>query len=1064
MMRMSVRLPEHWLIDTLPTDMFVESVKIADLRLISNALANNFIAFSSSSLNEEENEKILGILDTLELVIMDLENVKLKNKEEKSDFYNACELAFILLRALPIPNDEISKIKYFYKLITYAYLGQRWQDGRRFLIENESLWNVEVDDNEWDLRLFKNIYKAFLFLVRKKDWNDLNKVSEIIINLRREQSSFEERYLDNVEIRNKKSRAFELLGIYHLSKAIDLTATFMINGDNRSIREAVDLHLDKSIEISENSANIEMNLIIRLLKSMLNQMIHNSIWMVTPKTDAKISSFVNNITKSAKPLYELLYPQRVAILEQGLLDPAHKAIVVDMPTSSGKTIIAEFRILQALNLFSEQKGWVVYVVPTRALVNQITNRLTKDLSQIGIKVAKVSGSLDTDLFEENLLNSSETDFDILVTTAEKLNLLIRNNIEKNINRPLTLAVIDEAHNLEDEYRGINYEILLANLKQDCPNANLLLLTPFIPNSDAIAEWLDPDSPASIGIGLSWQPNDRLIGAIYPEGRARTWKTKFHTLVTERERIKYEGILNVSNTTPIDETRSNLTKTKIAMSFAKQMYGRKGVLIIAQSPQNCWDLADQLSSYLPDIEIDDEIILIKKYIEAELGENFALIKLLNKGIGVHHAGLPDDIRLLMEMLMEDRKINFLVATTTIAQGINFPISTVIMASLYYPYGTKMPTKDFWNIVGRAGRADQGTLGLVGIVIGDQERSKQVELDSLIQYLKQSTNDLVSNLLEMVEDLKMLGNGDLGTLIYRDARWSQFLQYLAHMYNQSQNLGDFNTNAEIFLRRTFGFKSLDTNSQRILVNKVKEYAVKLNNAKASSTLSDSTGFSPEAINRTIGALSTLGLQQNVWDRSRLFKSGSELKDLMGIMLNIPEIKDSLKEVTSRSSVTGKYLADVISDWVEGKTLNEIANKYFGQDDSDSLTKCCRAIYSKIVNAASWGLSSMLKMPANGIDYENLTHEDVKKIKNLPSMIYYGVNTSEAVLMRSVNIPRSIANELGVLFANENNIDTASTTKAMKWLNDLNLENWNKASSSNKLSGEEYKKVWAKLNGLD
>lgn len=1057
-------MPEHWLIDTLPTNMFEKGVQIADERYINKALADSFIAMSSSNLKSEGDELLSEVLNTLELVIMDLENTKSKYRSERENFYTTCESAFVLLRAMPIPTNEINKIKYFYKLITYSYLGQRWQDGRRFLIENENLWDVNDVEAEWDIRLFKKIYKAFLYLVRKKNWEDLSKTSQIIVSLRQEQTDFEEIYLNQVEFVNKKSRAFELLGLYHLSKAIDLTATFMINGDNHSIRESVDMHLDKAIEVSESSSNIEMNLIIKLLKSMLNQMIQNSIWMVAPNTDAKISSFVKNITKTAKPLYELLYPQRVAILEQGLLDPAHKAIVVDMPTSSGKTVIAEFRILQALNLFSEQRGWVAYVVPTRALVNQITNRLKRDLTPIGVKVAKVSGSIDTDLFEENLINSRESEFDILVTTAEKLNLLIRNQIEKSLARPLLLAVIDEAHNLEDATRGINYEILLANLKQDCPNANLLLLTPFIPNSEEIAQWLDPDSPASIGIGLSWQPNDRIIGAIYPEGERRTWKTKFQTLVTERERIKFNGVLDVSADTPLDETRSNLTKIKLATGFAKQMKERKGILVICQQPQYCWNLAEQLSEHLSDIELDEEVLLVKKYIESELGEGFILSNLLNKGIGVHHAGLPDDVRLLMESLMEQGKINVLVATTTIAQGINFPISTVIMASYYYPYGQKMPTKDFWNIVGRAGRADQGTLGLVGIVIGDKEKNKIDELRELIDYLQQSTSDLVSNLINMVEELKSLGEEDLGTLIYKDARWSQFLQYLAHMYNQSQNLSDFNTNAELFLRRTFGFKSLDFNSQRILVKKVKEYAGKLNNNKNNSTLSDSTGFSPEAIHRTIGAMNHLSLQQDVWDSSRLFKSGSELKDLMGVMLTIPEIKENLKEVASSASVTGQYLADIISDWVSGEALNIIAKKYFDTGDSDSLTKCCRAIYSKIVNAASWGLSSMLKIPTNGLNYNELTDLEIQKVKNLPSMIYYGVNSSEAVLMRSINVPRSIANELGDLFVNENDLSKASTAKAMHWLESLHDEGWNSISSSKKLSGEEYKKVWTILNGIE
>jgi replicative superfamily II helicase len=55
--------------------------------------------------------------------------------------------------------------------------------------------------------------------------------------------------------------------------------------------------------------------------------------------------------------------------------------MVNLPTSSGKTFIAEFRILQALNQFADEDGWIAYIVPTRALVNQTSIRLRKDLGQ-----------------------------------------------------------------------------------------------------------------------------------------------------------------------------------------------------------------------------------------------------------------------------------------------------------------------------------------------------------------------------------------------------------------------------------------------------------------------------------------------------------------------------------------------------------------------------------------------------------------------------------------------------------------------------------------------------------
>jgi replicative superfamily II helicase len=133
-------------------------------------------------------------------------------------------------------------------------------------------------------------------------------------------------------------------------------------------------------------------------------------------------------------MFELLPPQRAALQEQGLLDQASRAIVVELPTSGGKTVLAEFRIFQALNQFDPDKGWVAYVAPTRALVSQITRRLRSDLSPIGVRVEQLTAAVEVDSFEQELLNEQGDTkrFHVLVTTPEKLQLVIRN---KAVNRP-----------------------------------------------------------------------------------------------------------------------------------------------------------------------------------------------------------------------------------------------------------------------------------------------------------------------------------------------------------------------------------------------------------------------------------------------------------------------------------------------------------------------------------------------------------------------------------------------------------------------------------------------------
>jgi replicative superfamily II helicase len=197
--------------------------------------------------------------------------------------------------------------------------------------------------------------------------------------------------------------------------------------------------------------------------------------------------------------------------EQGLLDQASRAVVVDLPTSGGKTTLAQFRMLQALNQFDTDKGWVAYVAPTRALVSQLTRRLREDFSPLDIRVEQLTGAIEIDAFEEAMLTaqSEEVPFHVLVSTPEKLQLVIRN---KKVSRPLALVVMDEAHNIEDEERGLRIELLLATIKRECDRANFLLLMPNVPNADDLARWLGADAGRTISIGTSpWQPNERAVG-------------------------------------------------------------------------------------------------------------------------------------------------------------------------------------------------------------------------------------------------------------------------------------------------------------------------------------------------------------------------------------------------------------------------------------------------------------------------------------------------------------------------------------------------------------------------
>ena len=89
-------------------------------------------------------------------------------------------------------------------------------------------------------------------------------------------------------------------------------------------------------------------------------------------------------------MFELLPPQWAALAEQGFLDPAKTAVVVDLPTSNGKTPLARFRILQALNRFDADNGWVAYGAPTKVRVAQLARRIRIDFGPFELGVGRAA--------------------------------------------------------------------------------------------------------------------------------------------------------------------------------------------------------------------------------------------------------------------------------------------------------------------------------------------------------------------------------------------------------------------------------------------------------------------------------------------------------------------------------------------------------------------------------------------------------------------------------------------------------------------------------------------------
>ena len=971
-----------------------------------------------------------------------------RSSQQKAEFHMLCGDCLDLLKALPEPQDRSEQMLHRLKMVSYAYLGERWEEAQEIGgggPERSALWRD---------RVFESIFSAVMTLARKSERGDLELATGEIKRLRSEQGGMEGPYLDGIDAEYRRGAARELASLYHLAGCVETAAEYMARGSPGDIQVVLDMHFDKAVSYCEMSGQKELELVERMLHLVFKKMAENSIWSVASRM-AHVREFADSSLKSRKPVFELLYPQRTAVLDRGLLDPANRAAIVSMSTSSGKTLMAELRIIQAVK--QDKKSWAAYVAPTRALVNQITGRLRRNLQALGIRVEKMSGAVDLDAFEQSMAESAR--FKVLVVTPEKLSMLIKR--DEKLRKSLALAVIDEAHNLADPTRGLNLEMLLATIKSDC-NAGLLLLTPFIPNGEQVARWLDPAAPRLIQTDLKWRSGDSVVGLCYPKGRAREFSASFlplahHSSVgTRYESVPEDREFKICDAPARMYTVSKAKTKYIIASIAAAELSKKGnVLVVNRTVNDTWTTANELERIMPDLdERDERMSLVKKFVAAELGDEFPLVRYLDRGIGVHNAGLPDEIRHLVEWLMEENLLRVLVSTTTMAQGVDFPVSAVLLASYAHPYSSMQP-HEFKNIAGRTGRVGQRGIGLVGIATDGSEKEKE----KARAFVWQKLLDTASTMEDLVgQAMREHGSLDLHALA-SDPRWSSFVQYAAHMYNQSEDLQDFTSRIEIYLRNTYGYHRMDHGWQRALIGGLNEYGRRLDERKEFSRLSDLTGFSPETVEGMAQRIKSMNIAESDWSGSGLFSGSPRLPAVMKEMLEgAPEIK-GLSEITaSKISLSPDALGRIIADWVSGKPIPEISDAHFGGVDADSIRDCVSAIHGKISQYATWGLSAMHQVYRAGAGSD--------RVSNLPAMVYYGVDSDEAILMRMNSVPRSVSPAIGRAYADgRSGLYDAKSSDVIGWLNGLDDSEWHSAVRPNTgVSGAEYKQIWRQLAGLD
>ncbi|MCD2443069.1 DEAD/DEAH box helicase [Agromyces sp. SYSU K20354] len=343
------------------------------------------------------------------------------------------------------------------------------------------------------------------------------------------------------------------------------------------------------------------------------------------------------------------------------------------PTSAGKSFIVK----QWLRDRSTNQAvfTCVYIVPTRALIEEVA----ADLREEGANLF--------DVFElpwdERIKQSQRR---VLVLTQERLHVLQQENADL---RP-DLIFVDEAQKIGDGRRGVLLQRVLDDATRRNPDAQVMFASPMAANPELLVE----NAIGTVSVISDSAPtvNQNVIYAQQVRGKPREWIASVMAGGESRE----VGGFTISARPVPDSKRLPLVAAALGSSSSAN-------IVYANGQADAEKIASQLFDLLPaQTALHEDIEAVRELVERTVHPKYSLRTYLERGIAFHYGNMPLLLREAIESLFKTGRIQFLVCTSTLLEGVNLPCQNIFVRAPRKGRGRPMPPSDFWNLAGRAGR--------------------------------------------------------------------------------------------------------------------------------------------------------------------------------------------------------------------------------------------------------------------------------------------------------------------------------------------------------------------------
>lgn len=405
-----------------------------------------------------------------------------------------------------------------------------------------------------------------------------------------------------------------------------------------------------------------------------------------------------------------------------------KNLIYSLPTSGGKTLVAEILMLQ--ELLCRQKD-VLMILPYVAIVQEKISSLSSFGIELGFFVEEYAGSKGR--FPPIKRREKKS---LYIATIEKAHSLVNALIETSRLSTLGLVVVDELHMIGEGSRGAILEMTLAKVLYTSKTTQIIGMSATLNNVEDLQAFLKAEYYTSQFRPVELKEFLKVNDTIYEVDSQAADGMTFSRLLS----YKYSEALK-----KMDPDRLVALVTEVIPNYS--------CLVFCPSKKNCENVAEMLCKFLSKDYLNhrekEKCEVIKSLRNIGNGKVCPVLKrTVPFGIAYHHSGLTSEERKLLEEAYSTGVLCLLTCTSTLAAGVNLPARRVILRAPYVA-NTFLKRNQYKQMVGRAGRAGIDTAGESILLL--QEKDKQQVLELISGPLETCCSHLVEEFTKGIQAL-------------------------------------------------------------------------------------------------------------------------------------------------------------------------------------------------------------------------------------------------------------------------------------------------------------------------